>query len=75
MKLFTLKTKLKILKHLRNKNFIAFTGIGNPYSFFNTLLNHKIKIIKQIIYPDHFQFTEKNYKILFQEAENNKLLI
>ena len=28
--------------------------------------------IKQIIYPDHFQFTKKNYKILSQEAENNK---
>ncbi len=56
---------------LKNKNFIAFTGIGNPYSFFNTLLNHNIKIIKQIIYPDHFQFTEKNYQLLFQEAENN----
>ena len=56
---------------LKNKNFIAFTGIGNPYSFFNTLLNNNIKIIKQIIYPDHFQFTEKNYNVLFQEAENN----
>ena len=59
-------------KTLKNKNFIAFTGIGDPYSFFNTLLNNNIKIIKQIIYPDHFQFTEKNYKILSQEAENNK---
>ena len=58
-------------KTLKNKNFIAFTGIGDPYSFFNTLLNNNIKIIKQIIYPDHFQFTEKNYKVLFQEAENN----
>jgi tetraacyldisaccharide 4'-kinase len=56
---------------LKNKNFIAFTGIGNPYSFFNTLLNNNIKIIKQIIYPDHFQFTEKNYNVLFQEAKNN----
>jgi len=56
---------------LKNKNFIAFTGIGDPYNFFNTLLNNNIKIIKQIIYPDHFQFTEKNYKVLFQEAENN----
>jgi tetraacyldisaccharide 4'-kinase len=56
---------------LKNKNFIAFTGIGNPYSFFNTLLNNNIKIIKQIIYPDHFQFTEKNYNVLFHEAKNN----
>jgi len=56
---------------LKNKNFIAFTGIGNPYSFFNTLLDNNIKIIKQIIYPDHFQFTENNYKVLLQEAANN----
>ena len=24
-----------------------------------------------MIFPDHFQFTEKNYEILFQEAEKN----
>ncbi len=65
------ENKIKNIETLRNKNFVAFTGIGNPYSFFNTLLSNDIKIIKQIIYPDHFQFTEKNYKILFQEAENN----
>ena len=66
------ENKIENIETLKNKNFIAFTGIGNPYSFFNTLLDHKIKIIKQIIYPDHFQFTEKHYKILSQEAENNK---
>jgi tetraacyldisaccharide 4'-kinase len=64
--------KIENLESLRNINFIAFTGIGNPYSFFNTLLDNKINIVKQIIFPDHFQFTEKNYKILFQESEKNK---
>ena len=63
------ENKVENIETLRNKNFIAFTGIGNPYSFFNTLLNNDIKILKQIIYPDHFQFTEKNYKKLFEEAE------
>lgn len=63
------ENKVENIEILRNKNFIAFTGIGNPYSFFNTLLNNDIKILKQIIYPDHFQFTEKNYKKLFEEAE------
>ena len=66
------ENKIENLEILKNKTFIAFTGIGNPYSFFNTLLDNNIKIIKQIIYPDHFQFTEKNYKILLQDAENNK---
>jgi len=65
------ENRIKNIETLKNKNFIAFTGIGNPCSFFNTLMDSNIKIIKQIIYPDHFQFTEKNYKTLFQEAENN----
>ena len=65
------ENRIKNVETLKNKNFIAFTGIGNPYSFFNTLIDSNIKIIKQIIYPDHFQFAEKNYKTLFQEAENN----
>ena len=65
------ENRIENIETLKNKNFIAFTGIGNPYSFFNTLMDSNIKIIKQIIYPDHFQFTGKNYKTLFQEAENN----
>jgi tetraacyldisaccharide 4'-kinase len=65
------ENRIENIETFKNKNFIAFTGIGNPYSFFNTLIDNNIKIIKQIIYPDHFQFTEKNYKTLFQEAENN----
>jgi tetraacyldisaccharide 4'-kinase len=71
IKIIYAKNRIENIETLKNKNFIAFTGIGNPYSFFNSLLNNNIKIVKQIIYPDHFQFTEKNYKVLFQEAENN----
>ena len=48
---------------LKNKNFIAFTGIGNPYSFFNTLLNNNIKIIKQITYQNIFHLTKKNKNV------------
>jgi len=66
------QNRIENIETLKNKNFIAFTGIGNPYSFFNTLLENEIKIIKQIIYPDHFEFTEENYKLLSLEAENNK---
>jgi tetraacyldisaccharide 4'-kinase len=65
------ENRIENIETLKNKNFIAFTGIGNPYSFFNTLIDSNIKIIKKFIYQDHFQFTEKNYKTLFQEAENN----
>ena len=65
------ENKIENIETLINKNFIAFAGIGNPYGFFNTLLENKINIVKQMIFPDHFQFTEKDYKILFQEAKKN----
>ena len=71
VKIIYAENRIENIETFKNKNFIAFTGIGNPYSFFNALIDSNIKIIKQIIYPDHFQFTEKNYKTLFQEAENN----
>jgi tetraacyldisaccharide 4'-kinase len=71
VKIIYAENRIENIETLKNKNFIAFTGIGNPYSFFNALMDSNIKIIKQIIYPDHFQFTEKNYKTLFHEAENN----
>jgi tetraacyldisaccharide 4'-kinase len=71
IKIIYAQNRIENIETLKNKNFIAFAGIGNPYSFFNTLLDNEIKILKQIIYPDHFEFTEENYKLLTLEAENN----
>ncbi len=65
------ENKIENIDALKNRNFIAFSGIGNPDSFFDILLENNIKIRKQITYPDHFQFTEENYKTLFNEAKNN----
>ena len=72
IKIIYTKNQIENIETLKNKNFIAFTGISNPYSFFNSLLANNIKIVKQMIYPDHFQFCEKNYKNLLQESEKNQ---
>jgi tetraacyldisaccharide 4'-kinase len=72
IKIIYTKNQIENIETLKNKNFIAFTGIGHPHSFFNTLLANNVKIIKQIIYPDHFQFCEKNYRNLLQESEKNQ---
>ena len=72
IKIIYTKNQIENIETLKNKNFIAFTGISNPYSFFNTLLANNIKIVKQMIYPDHFQLCEKNYKNLLQESEKNQ---
>jgi len=65
------KNKIENCETFKNKNFIAFSGIGNPNSFFNLLSENDITIKKKFIYPDHFQFTEENYKILFEESKRN----
>jgi len=39
-------------------NYLIFSGIGNPESFKETLINNNLKIIKEITFPDHHQYTE-----------------
>ena len=41
-------------------NYLIFSGIGNPSSFKNTLLKHKFKIIKEIKFPDHYQYKKND---------------
>jgi len=41
-------------------NYLMFAGIGNPESFKRTLLKHKLKIIKEINFPDHYQYSKKD---------------
>jgi len=40
-----------------NVKYVIFSGIGNPESFKETLINNKLKIVKEIIFPDHYQYT------------------
>mgnify|MGYP003983052957 FL=1 len=35
---------------------MIFSGIGNPNSFKKTLLKNKFRIIKEIIFPDHYNY-------------------
>ena len=55
---------------------VVFSGIGNPESFKQTLINNNIKIEKEIIYPDHHQYTQKDIDhIRFQARRlNSKIL-
>ena len=39
------------------KKYIIFSGIGNPEIFKETLIQNKINIVKEIIFPDHYNYT------------------
>ncbi len=54
-----------------NSEYLIFSGIGDPPSFKEILLEHNIKIIREIIFPDHHSYTKKDMKSILEEA--NKL--
>ena len=57
------KTKyqpINLNKLNRNKKYLIFSGIGNPENFRNLLLKNKIKIIKELKFPDHYNYTDND---------------
>ena len=61
---------------LKNKKLIAFAGIGNPENFFNFLKNNNLNIVKEIKYPDHYDYSKKNldYLINLKKRYGAKLI-
>jgi len=51
-----------------NNEYLIFSGIGNPESFKETLINNKFKIVKEIIFPDHYQYTTNDINNIKSEA-------
>ena len=49
---------------LKRKKFIAFSGIGNPHTFSDTLKSSKIKFYKYKIFPDHFNYKDSDLQKL-----------
>ena len=52
------------------KKYIIFSGIGNPKTFRETLLKNKFNIIKEIIFPDHHNYTQANIANIKLQAKN-----
>jgi tetraacyldisaccharide 4'-kinase len=61
---------INIKKFNINDKYIIFSGIGNPDSFKKTLTNHKINIIKEINFPDHYSYTSKDINQIKFVAKN-----
>ena len=57
----------------KNKNYFAFSGIGNHETFLDTLKLAKLNIIENKEFPDHFDYSSSNIKSLVEYADNKKL--
>ncbi len=63
-------------KNLKNKKIVAFTGIGIPEKFHNSLKEKKLNVVKFFSFPDHFIYNKKIINNLINEAKkNNSILV
>ena len=76
VKIFYTQYKGQNIDEFKNKKVTAFSGIGNPENFFNLLKDNNINVVKEIKFPDHYNYSKKELKNLINEAkENNTILI
>ena len=57
-------------------NYFAFSGIGNHKTFLSTLKEHKIKVMEDLEFPDHYEYTNKDLdKIITSSKKFNSKII
>ncbi len=59
----------------KEKNYLAFSGIGNHKTFINMLQNNRLKIIDDLEYPDHYQYSKKDFNEIIDRAKNQQAII
>ena len=57
------------INNFKNKNVIAFCGIGYPNKFFKSLEEIGCNILFSKSFPDHYEYSEKDIKILFKKSQ------
>ena len=71
LKIFMGKYVPKNFSNLKKKKFLAFSGIGNPHTFFDTLKILKIKLVDYKKFPDHYNYTDGDLQKLKELAKKN----
>ena len=54
----------------KNDNFFVFSGIGNHETFVNMIRNYSLNIIKDLEFPDHYKYTDKDINNILNEANH-----
>ena len=60
----------------KKDNYIVFSGIGNHKTFVNMLKDNNLKIIDDLEYPDHYQYSKKDFdEIIINAKQYNARII
>ena len=62
-------TPLNIGEFDRDQNYLVFSGIGNHKTFVEMLKNNKLKIVSDLEYPDHYQYSKKDFDEIIINAK------
>tara|TARA_A100001388_G_scaffold274931_1_gene259467 strand:+ start:3008 stop:3934 length:927 start_codon:yes stop_codon:yes gene_type:complete len=53
-----------------NNNYFVFSGIGNHQTFISMLKNYGLKIIKDLEFADHYQYSNKDINKIINDANS-----
>ena len=56
----------------KNNKYLVFSGIGNHKTFVSMIKNNRLKISKEIEFPDHYTYKKKDIDNILKEADNLK---
>lgn len=70
LKGFTIYPEKAIVEKINDQRVFAFTGIGQPASFFNQLMNAGIVLNGTLIFPDHKDYVDSDIERINKEARN-----
>ena len=72
------KTFYKILNieiyNLESK-YLIFSGIGDPFSFKDILVENKFNVVREMIFPDHYNYNHDDLEKIQNIAKNENLKI
>ena len=66
---------LNIKKYNLESKYLIFSGIGNPSDFKDILLENKFDVVREIVFPDHYDYNFNDFKKIQSIASDEKLKI
>ena len=62
-------TPLNIGEFDKDQNYLVFSGIGNHKTFVEMLKNNELKIVSDLEYPDHYQYSKRDFDEIIINAK------
>ena len=64
-----------IQRYNLESNYLIFSGIGNPSDFKDILLENKFNVVREIVFPDHYDYNLNDLEKIRNTAKNERLKI